>query len=558
MLIHLQLSFQKSSPPPHYRKSTSCSEGKNCSHSSLHNSCESSFDSSDQSRSPRKYSQTLSRSTSMRSVKILINKSSFKSKRGTSKCCQIPDKATCSSTIKDSKFKEHVEFQPGKTESDRMSKFKVCSYHHCSLHGGHYDDPSPPVKRVYRRRRLLKSQKSIREKRDFTVDENSVPENTQLSSSVDPSVCGTEDAGVFELNEEAIEYADHAEIAFGETSFPEQSYHETLNTMSKHSEQGSQNCVARERSESISVTDDQRRSQNLNSKDDRNCSLLLKQADSVSTFGKDESNKRELSKDGPFTISTIPVFDIFNGAKFSNVTASAATSGKDESNNRELSKDGPFSIRTRPVFDIFYGAKCSDEISSVSASNIQLELGEMQEKDGKSNLNKDLDSTSGPVGDSESKNCPPLEVAEPKKKYMSMWSLIRRHMIPDASAESENKPASGANDKENQQHGANKSPSAESSERELIPAYEDAESQEIELRKLFTIKLVREAIEKILLPEVQSDSQSVTSESSADQESFETSHSQDSKNEEADAGSKSKTPNTEEIGAQRRRLHKKK
>ncbi|KAJ8562760.1 hypothetical protein K7X08_031212 [Anisodus acutangulus] len=571
------VEFSESSSPPHYRKSTSCSEGKNCSHSSLHNSCESSFDSSDQSRSPRKYSQTLSRSTSMRSVKILINKSSFKSKRGTSKCCQIPDKATCSSTIKDSKFKEHVEFQPGKTESDRMSKFKVCSYHHCSLHGGHYDDPSPPVKRVYRRRRLLKSQKSSREKRDFTVDENSVPENTQLSSSVDPSVCGTEDAGVFELNEaieyadhaeidlgekqssgtedagfckanEAIEYADHAEIAFGETSFPEHSYHETLNTMSKYSEQGSQNCVARERSESISVTDDQRRSQNLNSKDDRNCSLLLKQDDSVSTFGKDESNKRELSKDGPFTISTIPVFDIFNGAKSSNVTASAATSGKDESNSRELSKDGPFSIRTRPVFDIFYGAKCSDEISSVSASNIQLELGEMQEKDGKSNLNKDLDSTSGPVGDSESKNCPPLEVAEPKKKYMSMWSLIRRHMIPDASAESANKPASGANDKENQQDGANKSPSAESPERELIPANEDAESQEIELRKFFTIKLVREAIEKILLPEVQSDNQSVTSDSSADQEPFETSHSQDSKNEEADAGSKSKTPNMEEIG----------
>ncbi|KAJ8565110.1 hypothetical protein K7X08_001570 [Anisodus acutangulus] len=540
------VEFSESSSPPHYRKSTSCSKGKNSSHSSLHNSCESSFDSSDQSRSPRKYSQTLSRSTSMRSVKILINKASFKSKRGTSKCCQIPDKATCSSTIKDSKFKEHVEFQPGKTESSRMSKFKVCSYHHCSLHGGHYDDPSPPVKRVYRRKRLLKSQKSIKAKRESTVDENAVLENTQSSSSVDPSVCGTEDAGVFEVNKaieyadhaeidfgekqssatevaaffkvnEAIEYADHAEIAFGETSFPE-------------------------RSESISVTDDQRRSQNLNSKNERNCSLLLKQDGSVSTFGKDES-KIELSKDGPFTISTRPVFDLFNGARSSNASAA---SGKYERNQSVLSKDEPFTMRARPVLDIFYGAKCSNEISSVSASNIQMKLGDMQDKDGKA----------GPVGDSESKNCPPVEVSEPKKKYMSMWSLIRRHMVSDASAESENKLASGANDEENQQDGgANKLPSAESSdstsdfaERELIPANEDAESQEIELRKLFTIKLVREAIEKILLPEVQSDNQSVTSEPSAEQESYEMNQIQDSKNEEANAGSKSKTTNTEDVG----------
>ncbi|MCD7459287.1 hypothetical protein HAX54_040546 [Datura stramonium] len=575
--------FSESSSPPHYRNPTSCSEGK---------SCESSFDSSDQSRSPRKFSQTLSRTTSMRSVKILINKSSFKSKKGTSKCCKIPDKATCSSTIKDSKFKEHVEFHPGQTEPDRMSKFKVCSYHHCSLHGGHHDDPLPPVKRVYRRKRWLKSQKSIRAKREFTVDENALLENTQLSPSLDPSVCeqssaaedagdfhvneaieyadlaeidfgekqnsGTEDAAFFKVNE-AIEYADLAEIAFGETSFPEQSYKETLNIMNKYStqEQGSLltasnccSCMARGRSDS---------------KDDSGFSFLLKQGDSVSTSGEDGSSKREFSKVGPFTTSTRPVFDIFSGAEYSNVTASPAISGNNGSNNGELSKDGgAFTTRTRPVFDIFYGAKCSNEISSISASNIQLEHGDMQEKDGKADPNEDLVRTSGLVGDSKSKNCPPVEVAEPKKKYMNMWSLIRRHMVSDASAEPENKPASGANDEENHQDGANKSPSAESSsscsdfaERELIPANEDAESQEIELRKLFTIKLVREAIEKILLPEVQSDNQSVTSESSVDQESFEMSHSQDSKNEEADAGSKPKTPYTEDIGSSKKEITRK-
>ncbi|PHT79102.1 hypothetical protein T459_17154 [Capsicum annuum] len=131
-----------------------------------------------------------------------------------------------------------------------------------------------------------------------------------------------------------------------------------------------------------------------------------------------------------------PVFDLSNGAKCSNDSASAATSGNDETKNREM----------RKVFDFFYGAKCSNEISSISASN-------MQEKDVKADPNEDLDSTSGRVTDSESKSCIPGEVVEPKKKYVSMWSLIHRHMASDASAESENKPSTGANDEENQHDG---------------------------------------------------------------------------------------------------------
>ncbi|KAL2480709.1 Uncharacterized protein Adt_33675 [Abeliophyllum distichum] len=52
----------------------------------------------------------------------------------------------------------------------------------------------------------------------------------------------------------------------------------------------------------------------------------------------------------------------------------------------------------------------------------------------------------------------------------------------------------------------------------------NCETQDIEVRKLFAVKLVREAIEKILLPEVQdqtSDYQSITSDSAREQELFE-------------------------------------
>ncbi|CAN4106634.1 unnamed protein product [Withania somnifera] len=512
--------FSESSSSPHYRKSTSCSN------SSLNHSCESSFDSSDQSGSSQKYMQTLSRTISMRSVKILINKASFKSKRGTSKRCQNPDKATCSLTIKDSKFKEHVEFHPGQTESDRMSKFKVCSYHHCSLYGGHYNDPSPPVKRVYRRKRLLKSQKSIRAKRALEQKENLLDFGEKQSS-------GAGDAAFFKVKEAIV----HADLA--------QSDEETFNIISKYFAQDQGNLLTA----SKCCNYDGVTASAVSNYQDRNRSLLLKEDNSVPTSGEDKSSKRELSKNGPSTISTRPVFDLFNGAKCSNVTASAVTSGKDESNKRELSKDGSFTIRARPVLDISYGSKFSNEISCISASNIQQKLGAMQDKGENADKKEDLNSTSGPVSGSESKNNPPVEVAEPKKKYVSMWSLIRMHMVSDASVE------------KTHQDGANKSPSAESSDscsdfakRELIPANKDAESQEIELRRLFTIKLVREPIEKILLPEVQSDNQSVTSESSVDQESFERSYSLDIKNEDTDAGSRSKTPNTEDIGGSKKEI----
>ncbi|XP_009614336.1 uncharacterized protein LOC107790494 [Nicotiana tabacum] len=92
---------------------------------------------------------------------------------------------------------------------------------------------------------------------------------------------------------------------------------------------------------------------------------------------------------------------------------------------------------------------------------------------------------------------------------------------------------------------ANKSCAAESSdsflnffERESTTTNEDADNQEIEVRKIFAIKLVREAIERILVPEVQdqsSDDQSVTSEVCTE-ENFKES---DTKNEECDKASES-------------------
>ncbi|PHT53161.1 hypothetical protein CQW23_07623 [Capsicum baccatum] len=342
------------------------------------------------------------------------------------------------------------------------------------------------------------------------------PEGCQLRMICEQS-SGTEDVGVFDINEaiqhadlaetdfgekqssgtkgvtlfkenDAIGYPDLAEIALGETSFPERSYKETLNIMNKYSaqEQGSLltaseccNCMARGRSDS----------------EDDCCR--------ISCIGARAGEKSS----GSLKAKIIVYLRLWR----TKVT-------KENCLKRDHSPSAQY--------------WCLIFLMVQNVAMIQHQLLHLG-KDVKANLNEYLDNTSTQVMDSESKNCPPVEVVEPKKKYVSMWSLIRRHTVSDASAESANKPSTGSNNEENQQDGANKSPSTEGSdsgsdfaERETIPANEDAETQEIELRKLFTIKIVREAMEKILLPEVQSDNQSVTSESSADQESAEISHGQ--------------------------------
>ncbi|KAJ8570438.1 hypothetical protein K7X08_037410 [Anisodus acutangulus] len=203
---------------------------------------------------------------------------------------------------------------------------------------------------------------------------------------------------------------------------------------------------------------------------------------------------------------------------------------EDEIINRELSKNEPFAIKQSSVSDDFIEAKCSTKFSSASACNGAMELEEnLQEKDDKATSNEDLDRPSCSIGDSESWNYTPTENAEPnasaknlhvarlpKGKHRSMWTLIHRHVISDEYTESDSKVTCGA-DEENHKFCAAESSCSllKFSERESMTTNQDADNQGVEARKFLAIKLVREAIERILLPEVQdqsSDNQSVASE----------------------------------------------
>lgn len=103
-----------------------------------------------------------------RIVRGLTKAPSFK------RCSQ---RATCSSTLKDSKFPEYLMLNHGETydEVNGTSVLKVCPYKYCSLNGHLHSVQYPPLKSfISSRRQSLKTQKSVKmeaSKEEFVVME---------------------------------------------------------------------------------------------------------------------------------------------------------------------------------------------------------------------------------------------------------------------------------------------------------------------------------------------------------------------------------------------------
>lgn len=96
-----------------------------------------------------------------KSQRVMTRRLSLKPVRISSKKPSL-HKATCSSTIKDSHFPNHIDLPQEGSSSQGVSAVKVCTYAYCSLHGHQHGD-LPLLKRfVSMRRRQLKSQKSTK------------------------------------------------------------------------------------------------------------------------------------------------------------------------------------------------------------------------------------------------------------------------------------------------------------------------------------------------------------------------------------------------------------
>lgn len=152
---------------PNYLKATSSSEKKKMNNQATNlTESESTTVSSDSNKpvlqnmkTKSKPSPYFKRNTSIRSLRILMSKpKSFP---------QVTEgerviKATCSSTLKDSKI-PLVEVEPEERETEKISALRVCTYSYCSLHGHHNHSSTPTLKRLLsKRRRFSKTQKGIK------------------------------------------------------------------------------------------------------------------------------------------------------------------------------------------------------------------------------------------------------------------------------------------------------------------------------------------------------------------------------------------------------------
>ncbi|XP_019159249.1 PREDICTED: uncharacterized protein LOC109155968 isoform X2 [Ipomoea nil] len=158
---------QRSSPvraspssTPNYMKSTSSSDARK--ERSPHKS-------SSGSKSGQNPARASARATSLRALTKAPSFKPARARASSKKCSQVvlcedldAQRATCSSTLKDSKFPCYLELSPGGTESQGTSAMKVCPYTYCSLNG-HHRLPLPPLKCfVSARRRALKTQRSFK------------------------------------------------------------------------------------------------------------------------------------------------------------------------------------------------------------------------------------------------------------------------------------------------------------------------------------------------------------------------------------------------------------
>ncbi|PIN21042.1 Calcium/calmodulin-dependent protein kinase [Handroanthus impetiginosus] len=508
---------------------TSCSEGKKMHSESVQPKL----------TSPSHRSlQTLSRTSSFRNVRFFMKKTSFKSRRlsyaKVSEDVSV-DRATYSSTLKDAKFPE-VEIHNEGIDSEKVSALKACRYYHCSLHGhchGGHDDLVPPPKRfLYKRRRSMKKQRSLMPKTESKMKHSCDKNKSLQKSQMVPIVEGLDQEGLsdnkgVDSNEEiyaevearqfgdgydGIQELDLTEVAFGETSFPERCYEENLNILKKYSSQGQGYCLRC----SCHKTE-----QAMFAPGRAEVDLSPLKVDSLTL---DDGYNNEIHQNGNTDLETS------TPAHFENPEECVSTKVKDSgtliSADEASNKDCP---ETPVVFEEV--TKKNSVLSSASYNQTSSNYNSEEEGE--------IATESPPAGDLEVNKVMQVKESEAnshasvqfsQKRHISMWHLIHQHMSSNLAEESENKPLQVA-DGDIPVDGADPSFARESSasirdllDSEIGTGNNDSENQEIEVRKLLAIKLVREAIEKILLPEVQDqtfDDQSVTSENAPQAELIE-------------------------------------
>ncbi|KAM3738839.1 hypothetical protein ACB098_09G161500 [Castanea mollissima] len=435
----------------------------------------------------------ITRTSSLKPMKVLTKMATFKSKKNSmgrcSNTCQFSDssmrKATCSSTLKNSKFPVSLELHPGGHESERTSIMKVCRYTYCSLHGHHHND-SPPLKRfISTKRRLLKTQKSM--KRDSQFLKGSRSGNMKKGIQINKMVHNGDPAA--RKSRRAISPIEEK----AGRDFTVDIYAEPDATS---------NAVVTSGGKDEGLSDF-----------DYDAEMLHSERSQPHIYEATDMKRREersvASNHYDEEANSILTDDMYN--------ADSESFGENFKANCLIVE--PPDGYGRPILDRFVESTGSNSVvsSDIDHEPMEEEITGGEEKKGCSN---DVE------GKMQFKN----------QKYIRMWRLLYKHAVVGIDGKVENQHHLDGLDSEEQVEdgnnllGMNNSGSSEDfSEATEVTAKEshDAYQQRNELSQIDAIKLVQDAVDNILLQDFQdnsTDDQSTTSSTSSDQELLGKSH----------------------------------
>ncbi|XP_022766605.1 uncharacterized protein LOC111311470 [Durio zibethinus] len=543
---HSIIPFSVVDSSPHYLKATSSSDMKEQLQASPRHS-ESSYDSSERDkRILTNEKQNLAYSVN-KSIRVLRASTLGPKRPSTKKCSEISsisdpsiERATCSSTLKDSKFPDHVENKLGGSDSDGTAVLNVCRYSYCSLHGHHHDN-KPPFKRfASMRRRVAKTQKSLKsdrqsfgkakhpgnrkkglqtEKRVFNGD---LGVAVQLTSTVDtrkiPSVPGKEGSDLVTL----------AESVPTESSYPNPSHEENMhqsNILLKVEQQIPETFqVFKDRSvDCCGIGEEQHKA----TPDTPGTKIKVEEIVRINPHNEDNKSIH--------TVSHPKCGDVSSSQEFGNPTQFDKLSLKRETictcsegvpAEEEAQKDVNEDIASSLNLEEYkaHSGNGAKALETVSTGMMGEPTSAREENNEDSELDREILQPAGSMAASNTHAASKTEMEN--QKNFKFWKLIYQQMVTGLDAElATQKPLPVVNSEEQVEilrNAYEKNDSCqEISQTDQTMSIEDHEASngKLEFSQSHAIKLVQQAFDKILseIPDHSSDDQSIASEITSDQ-----------------------------------------
>ncbi|XP_018720405.2 calmodulin binding protein PICBP [Eucalyptus grandis] len=514
-----------------------------------------------QSPSSNKSVKGFTRTPTFRPVRILTKMASLKPKRSSvwkePQISQSPDSSihrpTCSSAIRRSKIPEQPEDPQEGNSSERILVKKFCPYSYCSLHGHHRHEEAPTLKRLKSARKRVNAQRSkklegqpsqrvnntrnsvegtelskivpqgqqaIEEKGNVTptVQElkREVPVEIYTGPKADPNGVAAQDGG--KVNSDSLGLVETESV---EIMSPHESSRESIQKACLHSEE--QHVVV----PPLTLNEETHTELHQSGSE-----YEMGITDSINTLKREEESSLVNCNTGRGNVAfdedqaTSPAvcqlkpedgggLSHYLSSKLTDITETCHSEDPQDVNIvREVDGEEPSCLESElhltesamngentTVSDSMADElPCTSDVcisSTESAEALKDELSLVSEAKG--------ENAAAQFGDSEPDD--PFETPRGMKKYNGLWHLIYQHMVSDIAGSKGSQPFNLENEKERVEEGSTL-PGVDETDRcqEVSERGQDTgtptneeDRQPMELRQSDAIKLLQEAINKILL-----------------------------------------------------------